>query len=252
MDISDQHHTTDRFLDGRLLIRQPVNGYRAGTDPVLLAAAVSAVAGQSVLELGCGVGVASLCLGRRIEGLIQTGVEIQSPYAELARQNALANAIDLTVINADLARLPDQILAASYDHVIANPPYLSAGHGTKAADDGKDTALREKTALARWVDVAVKRLRPKGVVTLIISADRVPQILQLLEGRTGSIRLKPLSARTGKPAGRVIVRAQKGSRGSFRLCAPLILHDGARHLSDQESFGTAAQSILRGGCALEF
>ena len=48
--------TCDDFLGGRLSIWQPRDGYRAGVDPVLLAASVPARAGQSVLELGCGTG----------------------------------------------------------------------------------------------------------------------------------------------------------------------------------------------------
>ncbi|MEM6466501.1 MAG: methyltransferase, partial [Pseudomonadota bacterium] len=43
---------TDAYLGGRVQITQPAKGYRAGTDPVLLAAAVPALAGQTVLELG--------------------------------------------------------------------------------------------------------------------------------------------------------------------------------------------------------
>lgn len=43
--------THDDFLGGLLSIEQPVKGYRAGVDPVFLAAAVPAQEGQSVLEL---------------------------------------------------------------------------------------------------------------------------------------------------------------------------------------------------------
>ena len=49
-------HSHDQFLGGRLMVAQPKTGYRAGVDPVLLAASVPAVRGESVLELGCGVG----------------------------------------------------------------------------------------------------------------------------------------------------------------------------------------------------
>ena len=52
--------TEDAFLGGKLHLKQPRRGYRAGVDPVLLAAAVPAQAGQSVLDLGCGVGAAAL------------------------------------------------------------------------------------------------------------------------------------------------------------------------------------------------
>ena len=56
--------TTDNaFLGGRVQLLQPRRGYRAGVDPVLLAAAVAARPGEAVLELGCGVGTALLCLG---------------------------------------------------------------------------------------------------------------------------------------------------------------------------------------------
>ena len=41
----DDSLTRDGFLGGRLAILQPRDGYRAATDPVLLAAAVPARAG---------------------------------------------------------------------------------------------------------------------------------------------------------------------------------------------------------------
>src|SRR3546814_8190614 len=47
--------TEDAFLGGRVKLRQPEVGYRAAIDPVLLAAAVPAVAGERVADLGCGV-----------------------------------------------------------------------------------------------------------------------------------------------------------------------------------------------------
>ena len=48
--------TRDKFLGGRLVISQPKKGYRAGVDPVILAASIPARSGESILELGCGVG----------------------------------------------------------------------------------------------------------------------------------------------------------------------------------------------------
>ena len=46
----------DEFLGGRLKIKQPLRGYRAGVDPVLLAASVNAYEGEDILDLGCGWG----------------------------------------------------------------------------------------------------------------------------------------------------------------------------------------------------
>ena len=116
--------TQDTFLNQRLIIRQPRNGYRAATDPVFMAASVPARAGQSILDIGCGVGVASLCLGARISGLSLTGIELQMEYTKLAKVNAANNNLYFEVINSDLANLPDALKQKSFDHIMTNPPFF--------------------------------------------------------------------------------------------------------------------------------
>lgn len=249
---ADTDLTLDGFLDGRLQILQPANGYRAGTDPVLLAAAVHAKAGQRVLDLGCGAGVASLCLGFRVGGLGLTGLEVQPAYADLARRNSRANNLAMRVIEGDIAQLPKVLRQEGFDHVIANPPYFRAGHGTPAANIGKEMAFREEAALSVWVDAAIRRLKPKGQLTFIHRIDRLPDLLGLLDGRVGSIAVMPLVARNGHDAGRFLIRAQKGGQAAFCLHAPLILHEGAAHDRDRENYSKAARAVLRGGESLDF
>ncbi|MCL7463808.1 methyltransferase [Phaeovulum sp. NW3] len=242
--------TRDGFLGGRLQIAQPRRGYRAAMDPVLLAAACPAAAGDSVLELGCGVGVASLCLGARVAGLQLTGLELQPAYADLARANAAANGIGLEVMAGDLARMPTDLRARSFDHVIANPPYFAPGGGTAAADPGRETAQREATPLSLWVQQGLKRLRPGGWLTLIQNADRLPEALTALAVGAGSIAVLPIAARQGRAAGRVIVQGRKGGRGPFRLLAPLVIHAAPRHDGDREDLTPEARAILREGADL--
>lgn len=242
----------DAFLGGRLRIAQPRHGYRAAMDSVLLAAAVPARAGESVLELGCGAGVASLCLGRRVPGLRLAGLELQPAYAALARRNAAANGQDLDVLDGDLAALPDGLRGRSFDHVIANPPYFAPGTGTPAADGGRETAQREATPLDLWLGVALRRLRPGGWLTVIQAAERLPELLTGLGAGAGSVTVLPIASRVGREANRVILRARKGGRGAFRLAAPFVLHAGATHLRDGDDHSVAARAILRDGGAFGF
>lgn len=242
--------TTDGFLGGRLTIAQPVAGYRAAADPVLLAAAVQARPGQAVLELGCGAGVASLCLGWRVTGLALAGLEVQPAYAALARQNAAANSQDFEVFEGDLAAMPAVLRSRTFDHVIANPPFFAAGSGTAARDPGRETAQREATPLEDWIEAGLRRLRSGGWLTLIQSAERLPDILAALGRRAGSVTVLPVAPRAGRAAGRVIVTARKGGRAPFRLMAPFVLHEGEAHLRDGDDYGAAARAVLRDGAAL--
>lgn len=242
--------TKDKFLGGDLVLLQPRDGYRAGVDPVFLAASIAAHSGESILDLGCGAGAAGLCLATRVKGLRVVGVERQADYADLARKNAFDNDIAMDVVEADLANLPPEIKEESFDHVIMNPPYHLRERSTTSADPGREAALFEQTPLSTWVDVATKRLKPRGYMTMIQKAERLPEILTAMDSRLGSVLVKPLLPREGRAAVLVLVHARKGGRGAFRLAAPLILHDGDEHVGDSESYRREVSAILRDGAAL--
>ncbi len=244
----EEELSDDGFLSGRLRLLQPLKGYRAGTDPVLLAAACPAQTGDSVLDLGCGAGAAILCLGLRVPGIALAGLELQTQYADLARRNASRNGLTLDLHEGDLARVP-KALCRAFDHVITNPPYHSPG-GSPSPDPGRARAMRVETPLADWVSAATRRLRPGGWLTLICGADGLPEVLAAMGTKLGSIAVLPLSARKERPALRVIIQARKGGRAAFRLLAPLVLHQGAAHDGDRESYTPEVRAVLRDGADL--
>ena len=241
--------TFDAFLGGRLTLQQPAKGYRAGVDSVILASAVQAQSGQSVLDLGCGVGAAILCLATRVAGLGLHAVEVQTRYADLCRANAAANNVEAMIWTADLNALPQDLTALTFDHVIANPPYFDRTATRSSPLPDRDLAFGGDTSLAKWVDVATRRLKPKGWLTMIQKADRLPEILRATDDRLGSISVHPITGRTGRPADRIILRARKGGRTPFVLHAPTALHDGPLHTSDAPDYRPEIAAILRDGAA---
>ncbi len=241
---ADADLTDDAFLCGRLQLWQPRRGYRAATDPVLLAASVDAVAGQRVLDLGCGAGAASLCLGARVPGLVLAGLEVQDGYADLARRNAARNGVTMLVVTGDVAAMPRE-LRTDFDHVMANPPYYAPG-GTPSPDAGRAAALQVVTPVTTWVAAGLRRLAPGGWLTMILATDLLPAALTLAPHAT----VLPLAPRFGRAAPRVILQVRKTGRQPFRLLAPFVIHEGPAHDGDRESYTPAAAAVLREGAAL--
>ena len=89
--------------------------------------------GDWVLDLGCGVGTAALCLARRVDGLDLHGLELQPAYAALARRNAAENGVALAVHEGDVTRPPPALAPGSFDQVFANPPFHHPGTAPAAA-----------------------------------------------------------------------------------------------------------------------
>lgn len=238
--------TEDALLGGRVRLLQPAGGYRAAVDPVLLAAAVPAAAGEHVLDLGCGTGAAALCLAARVPGCRVTGLELLPDVAALAERSAgLSGLADrVRVLAGDLRAPPAALAEIRFDRVMMNPPYHPAGGHTPSADTHKATAHGEsagQAGLADWVRAALRLMAARGTLTLIHRADRLGEVLGLLEGRFGGIVVLPLWPRAGEPAKRVIVQARRNARAPLTLAAGLALHTTDGRFTD------AAEAVLRQG-----
>jgi tRNA1(Val) A37 N6-methylase TrmN6 len=237
--------TCDAFLGGRLQVLQPKHGYRAGADPVFLAASVAAQPGETVLELGCGVGVALLCLKARVADIQVTGIDIQTDLIALAQQNFAENGHAAHLIAGDLQALPQSIRTESYDHVMMNPPFFNRKSGHPAIDPGRETGRGLTAELSTWLDTGLKRLKPGGCLHLVNRIDSLPVCLGHLAERMGDIHILPLAPRVGRPAKLFVLKGKKGGKSGVTLSAPFILHDGTRHEKDGDSYSQNAKQVLR-------
>ena len=123
-DVPLMQVTHDHLLNEAVKVTQPVDGYRVGSDAVLLAASIGTTTGR-VLDLGAGVGGVCLCLAQRLVELQVTAVEKNADMAALCNENATQNGLHnrIRVLTADIREMPP-VLAGSFDHVFSNPGSL--------------------------------------------------------------------------------------------------------------------------------
>lgn len=231
------------LLGGRVSYRQFRAGHRSGFEPVLMAALLSARAGERVLEAGTGAGAALLCLAARVPGVQGVGVERGAALAGLAARNIAANGFaGLAVVNADATALP--FAAQTFQHVMANPPWFGT-HNTASPDTARALAHHAPAAtLAAWVGEMLRVLRDKGSITLALPASAYAEAAALLRLTCGGILLLPLWPRRGVKAKMILLQAQKASRAPDEILPGLVLHD-------ETGITKEAEAVLREGAGLK-
>jgi tRNA1Val (adenine37-N6)-methyltransferase len=235
--------TRGHLLGGRICYDQPKSGFRTGIEPVLLAAAVPASAGDSVLEAGTGAGAALLCLAARVPRIAALGLERDRDLAALAQRNAAANGF--TNVRFVCAALPCSAPSGRFNHACANPPWHAA-NGTASPVPAREAAKRATPGLlSAWTRALVAPLRDRGTLTLVLPPGSLPDALTaFVDAGCTPVALFPLWSKPGRAAKLILIRGIKGGRSAFTIAPGLVLH------RVQGGFTREAEAILRQGQAL--
>ncbi len=164
-------------------------------------------------------------------------VEIQPDLAALAQRNAAINQIDsIRVINADLrARHLEGLSPASFDVVVANPPYRALRSGRRSANPGRRIAREETAATLADFVAAVKRFAVNGAkAAFVFDASRSAELLRCLAAHSlEPKRIRFVHPRSDAPATAILVEARKGGGIEVAVEPPLILYDRPGIYSDE-------------------
>ena len=218
------------FLNKTVRLLQPENGFRTSFDSVMLASACPVKEDESVLDMGCGVGGASLCLLQRVPSCNVNGIDIQPDYVELAVQNAKLNnrSDNASYFHGDIREYDVESPDKRFDHVICNPPYMESGAHLISPDKGKAIAsghLEEDMDVSVWVKAGLRLLKSGGSITFIHRADMMAEILSAFGKSFGKVQILPLWPKEGVSSKRVIIRAVKDRKSPLSLHAGLIVHE---------------------------
>lgn len=250
--------TDDSFLSGQVHLRQPLDGYRVGTDAVMLAASINTVAvsqaktskhaepRKRLLDMGAGVGGISLAVCHRNANAHITAVEQDQASFDLLCHNISVN--DQTkVIRPHLGSvlaLPP-VLRGSFDHVFANPPFHHDSDMPSSSRRRREAHYADRATLSDWVASALWAVKSKGRISFIVRADRTEQVIRGLgDGGAGEVLLYPLWSYRSSPAIRMIITARAGVKGAMAMLPGLVLHNTSGALTPE------ARRVMKGGVLL--
>ena len=241
--------TEDQILNKAIHIKQPQNGFRVGSDSILLAAAVPAVNNESVIDIGSGVGAISLCVAYRCPKAQLTALEKFRTHVELFKENIIKNNMlgRINIFEGVLENLPIEIQGKYFSHVVTNPPFWEAGKSSLPKNESRRNSSHEgKIALRDWISLSLKLIKPGGSITIIVPDSRSAETLSLLRSHLSTVFALPLVPRFGLQPKRWILQGWAVEIKCFMIYEPFQLHT-----EKGNGYSDAAEEILRGGNVLE-
>lgn len=159
---------------GGLVIIQKKDGFRFGTDAVLLSDFSKGIRSRRTLDLCTGSGIVPLLLYAKTSTEYICGVEIQPEIADMAKRSVELNKIGerVEILCEDLKSLT--LTKHSFDLVTVNPPYMKSGKGITNEFDTVTISRHETLCnLDDVIKATSEMLRDKGHFVMVHRPSRL-------------------------------------------------------------------------------
>ena len=234
--------TLDDLQLNNLFIIQKNDGFRYGSDAVLLSNYVKVPAGARIVDLGTGTGIIPLLLSAKTKAAHITGIEIQPEMAEMACRSVAINQLQdkIRIVQGNFLDAAEWFGNGCFDAVVTNPPYTKPGAGLLNPVDAKAISRHEiHCTLDQLIAVSSKLLKQQGRFFMIHKPERLVDIF--CEMRANKIEPKSIRlvhGHMGKPASLVLVYGLKNGNPQVTVEEPLYVYH-------REEDGTLKQEIRK-------
>ena len=217
----------DDLQFGGLKILQKRQGFRFGTDAVLLAGFTRARGRDRILDMGCGTGVIGLLLAAQLPQAQITGLELQPEMADMAARSVALNGLSdrMRILQGDLRHTEGLLAPCSFDVAVMNPPYSPLGSGPVSQRSDHALARHEETCtVADMARAAYRLLRNGGRLSVIYPAERIYALMEACQqARMIPKRLRLVQHSQGRPPKLLLLEAVRQGKPGVAWMAPLIL-----------------------------
>ena len=211
-----------------LQIIQKKDGFRYGSDAVMLSNYVKILPNSRVADLGTGTGIIPLLLSAKTKAGHITGIEIQPDMAEMAERSVMLNHLEdrIEIVQGDFLEAVNWFGKGSFDAIVTNPPYTKPGGGLLNPLSGKAISRHEiYCTLDQLVLVSSKLLKHHGRFFMIHRPERLVDIfytMRINKIEPKSIRL--IHPSRGKPANLVLIYGLKNGNPQVTVKEPLYVY----------------------------
>jgi len=233
----------DNFLDGKIKIYQPKNGYRAGIDAVLLASCVQVFKKCKILDIGSGTGVISFFIASKYKNVEIVGIEKNFKYYSLSMRSLRLNKVKSKIkfFNKDFKHISNM----KSDIIVSNPPWFRQNSTYKSYNSLLNDAKIESLKLDLWIEKVLINLNSTGEYYTIFPYRRIEEMIKILRNHFKSVKIYPVSSFKSKPPDKAIILAKRsGKESNFNEYNRIITH------RKNKSFMKNINNILKKGNSL--
>lgn len=226
----------DLQRDG-LRIIQRSDGFRFGTDAVLLADFAGVKKGEHVADMGTGTGVLPLLLSARAQDTTFDAFEIQSDVADMAQRSVQLNGLQARIrIHREDCRDAARIIGHECCHlVVSNPPYTKGGAGLVSPEKTRALSRSDSDCpIEEWIAACARVLKNGGRLCCVFPAPRFLELCDAMRAaRVEPKRVRFVVAREDASPKLVLVEGLKGGRPSLHVQPMLVTHDAQGNFTQE-------------------
>ena len=228
-NIVKENEILDDLQINDLYIIQKKDGFKFGTDAVLLSDFAKKTKADKIFDLCTGSGIIPLLLCAKTKASHIAGLEIQTDVAEMAQRSVSYNGLEDRVLikQGNLCDVKDYFTPHSFDCVTINPPYMKADVHVTNLTDSKAIARHEiLCTLEDCISACAKMLKFRGDFFMVHRPKRLLDIIELM--RKEHIEPKILrfvhSKKDSEPS-MVLVHGVYHGGSELKVLSPLIIYN---------------------------
>lgn len=219
--LKDGESVEELNIKGLKLI-QHKDGFKFGTDSVLLAQFANPKPNDKIADFCTGSAIIPILLTARCDNLDITGIEINPQAVDLAQRNVLINSLkeNIRIFHGDVSNIDFKAMPkASYDLVVCNPPYTQKGAGIECADEAKNIARFEiRCTLKDIIKNASELLRFGGRFCIVHKPERAAEIIYLCKAFNIEAKQMTLVTANGKTEPSIVLlEGRKNGNTGLRI-----------------------------------